>query len=105
VVIDDFDVIRSILLPYKANAELIVDANAVLPFPFSLQRFEHIPRRFAEIVKPGGRIHPVELSPSYGFNGAPSPVCAQLGQFRRVAVLETSDHGQIIDCNAFNVKR
>jgi hypothetical protein len=39
VVIDDFNLIRSILLPYKANAELIldadVDADTVLALPVS----------------------------------------------------------------------
>jgi hypothetical protein len=93
VVIDDFNLIRSILLPYKANAKLIVDADTMLTSPVSSQRFQHISRRLAEIVQTGSRIHPVEFPPGYAFNAAPSPVCPQLSKFRSIVVLETPDHG------------
>jgi hypothetical protein len=105
MVIDDFNVIRSILLPYKANAKLIVDADTVLTAPVSFQRFQHISRRLSQIVQAGSRIHPVELPTGHSFNASPSPVCPHLSQFRRVVVLETPDHGTMIGCVAFNVKQ
>jgi hypothetical protein len=105
VIVDDFNVIGSILLPYKTDAKLIVDADTVLSAPVSTQRFQHISRRLPEIVQTGSRIHPVEFPPGYGFNAAPSPVGPQQSEFRRVAVLETPDHGKIIGCVAFNVKQ
>jgi hypothetical protein len=105
MVVDDFNAIRSILLPFKANAELIIDADTVLTTPVSLQRFQHISGRVAEIVKTEGRIHAVEFSPGYAFNTTPSPVCAGLCQFRRVAVFEAPDHVKILGCSAFNVKQ
>jgi hypothetical protein len=105
VVIDDFNVIRSILLPYKANAKLVVDADTVLTSPLSFQRFQPVPRGLAEIVKAHGRFHPVELSPGHGFNAPPSPVRAQLSQFRRVLVFEAPYHEEMIGCGAFNVKQ
>jgi hypothetical protein len=42
---------------------------------------------------------------SHVFNTAPAPVGAQLSQFRRVVVIETPDHGEMIGCIAFNVKQ
>jgi 3-methyl-2-oxobutanoate hydroxymethyltransferase len=105
VVVDDFNVIGSILLPYKADAILIVNTDTVLTAPTSSQRFQHISRRLSKIVQTGRRIHPVELPSSYAFNAAPSPVCPHLSEFRRVVVFETPDHGRIIRCVAFNVKQ
>jgi hypothetical protein len=92
VVVDDFNVIRSILLPNKTNAKLIVDADAVLASPLSPQWFQHISGGLAEIVKSCCGIHPVQFPPGYAFNSAPSPVCAYLGKFRRVTVFECPDH-------------
>jgi hypothetical protein len=105
VVIDDFNVIGSILLPYKANPKLIVDADTVLTSPFSSQRFQHISRRIAKIVQAGSRIHAVEFPPGYAFYAAPSPVCPHLSQFRRVVVFETAYHDRMVNCGAFNVKQ
>jgi hypothetical protein len=76
VIVDDFDVIGSILLPHKTNTKLIVDADAVLAPPLTRQRFQPVTRGLAEIVKAGGCVHPVQFSPGYRFNAAPSPVCA-----------------------------
>jgi hypothetical protein len=84
---------------------LIVDTDAVLSSSVSSQRFQHISRRFAEIVQTGSRIHTVEFPPGDGFNAAPSTVCAQLSQFRRVVIFETPYHGCMIGCYAFNVKQ
>jgi len=39
VIISDFDALRPFAYPNKANAELIIDPNAVLPCPVALQRF------------------------------------------------------------------
>jgi hypothetical protein len=105
VVVDDFNVIGSILLPYKANAKLIVDADTVLASPASSQWLQHISRWLPEIVKTCSRIHPVRFSPGYTLNAAPSPVRAHLNQFRGVAVFETPDHEKMIGCCAFNVKQ
>jgi hypothetical protein len=105
VVIDDFDVISPILLPYKTNAKLIVDTDAVLTAPVSLHWLQHISRRITEIVQTGCRIHPVEFSPSHALNASPSPTGPQLSQFRRVVVFETPNHDNMVGCDAFNVKQ
>ena len=54
VVVHYFDVDGSDARPYKANAPLVVDANAVLPLSVTLQRLKTIPRRrFQEVQRLG----------------------------------------------------
>ena len=45
VVIDDFNVVDTIGFPYKTDAPLIIDANAVLAAPITGQCFQSITRR------------------------------------------------------------
>jgi len=42
VVVHNFDLMRAIVFPDKANAALIIHADAVLAFAVALQRFELI---------------------------------------------------------------
>src|SRR5580698_3978561 len=51
VVVDDLDVKRVAILEEKTHAPLVVDANAVLPLPVALERFEPVVRRDAQVVE------------------------------------------------------
>ena len=42
VIVRNFDVVRSIRFPHKANASLIIDANAVLALAVAFQRLQLI---------------------------------------------------------------
>src|SRR5215471_15388193 len=57
MVIGDFHVVRVAVLPDEANAELIVNPNAVLALTVALQRFQPVARRRLEIVECVGRMH------------------------------------------------
>jgi hypothetical protein len=48
VVVDDFRVERFAVLPHKAHAPLLIDADAVLTFAIALERLELITRRTAK---------------------------------------------------------
>ena len=50
MIVDDLDVRGAGRRPAKADAELVVDANAVLASAISLEGFEPIPRWHAHIV-------------------------------------------------------
>ena len=56
--IHNLNVIHIAITPFEADAPLIVDPNAVLPFAFTLQQFQMIARRNAQIVQDRG---PVQL--------------------------------------------
>lgn len=51
VVINDLYVMRIAAVPSKTNPPLVVDANAVLSFPFSVERLQTIAGRYPEIRK------------------------------------------------------
>jgi hypothetical protein len=51
MIVYDFNVVRGIRMPAKTNAPLIIDSNAVLTRPVSLQGFEAIARRLPQGVQ------------------------------------------------------
>jgi hypothetical protein len=58
VVIGAFDIFRSFLSPGKADSVLVVDANAVLPSPSALQRFEPVTFESCQVCERFRRIKP-----------------------------------------------
>jgi len=62
VVIGDLHIVRSIVLPDKADAVLIVDPYAVLSAPFARQSLQSISRRSTQVVERACRINLVELA-------------------------------------------
>src|SRR5215470_17989558 len=61
VIINDLDVgrARRLLRPLKANPPLIVDADAVLTFAISSQRFKTVARQGGQILQRDGRLQTV----------------------------------------------
>jgi hypothetical protein len=55
-------------MPHETNPPPIVDSNAVLAGPFSLQRVEPICRRNSEVIEAVGRIQHSQLSPGKRLN-------------------------------------
>jgi hypothetical protein len=51
MIVDDFNLLGSAIAPDKANSPLVVDADAVLSGPPSLQRFEAISRRSRQVCQ------------------------------------------------------
>src|ERR1700730_13609971 len=66
VIIDNLDIRRARrpIRPLKTNAPLIVDADAVLPLPIALQRFEPVARQRRQIMKDVRSFEAIELEPS-----------------------------------------
>jgi hypothetical protein len=62
MIIHDLDACRSALGPFKTNAVLVIDADAVLAGSFSFKRFEPVTRRYAQIVERCRRIDLIELA-------------------------------------------
>jgi hypothetical protein len=53
---------RSVYLPDKTNAVLIVDSDAVLAHAVPLQCFQTIPRRDAQFAQVDGRFNLIQLA-------------------------------------------
>ena len=54
MVIDDLDIFRASSRPAEAHPKLVVQANAVLPGPISLELFKVITWRNTQVFKPSG---------------------------------------------------
>src|SRR3954469_10030283 len=65
VIIDNLDVRRARrpIWPFKTDAPLIVDPDAVLPLPIALQRFEPVAGQRRQIMKNVRRFKTIELEP------------------------------------------
>ncbi len=54
--IDDRNVVSIPITPHKADAPLIVDANAVLSRAITFERFQSIARRCRKVAQLGGNV-------------------------------------------------
>jgi hypothetical protein len=62
VVIDDFDFVGMAFLPFETDPVLLVDPDAVLPFPFTMKAFQTISRRDGKFVQFSDTIYLVQLA-------------------------------------------
>ena len=63
MVVHNFHVKCILALPAEADAPLVIDADAVLAVPVTLQRFESITRRGAQIVQPPRLVQQQQFPP------------------------------------------
>jgi hypothetical protein len=92
--------------PNKADAILIVDANAVLPGPIPAQRLQLISRRHFQVIERNGRIQNRQLVES----SAPqirrkSSAFPRLPQSLGFLIPETQNHIRILTHYGTTVKR
>jgi hypothetical protein len=64
VIIDDFDLFRIPIVPFKTNAPLVIDADAPLSLSTPLQRFESVGWRQTQIFKLESRINGIKCHES-----------------------------------------
>jgi hypothetical protein len=97
MVVNDPDIIGCSVMPSKTDPPLLIDADAVLPPPIALQRFEPIAGRYAEIVQRSGLIQHTQLTQSsrldlYG----QSPTSKATPNARCLGIGKALDHGPMI---------
>lgn len=61
MVVNNFDIVRVIVLPSEADAPLIVDGDRVLAFPVGLERVQPIAWRYPEVGELGRHMYGLEL--------------------------------------------
>jgi hypothetical protein len=101
VVVNDFDIMGSIILPYKADTELIVDTDAVLTLPVADEGLQAIARRNSQIVQIRGSFHLIQLAERHAFDVPPALAVSTNEQLECVVVLEVLDHAGL----GYNVVR
>ena len=62
MIVDDLDTVCTVLMPHKADPPLIVDPNAVLSLPPSLERLQAIAGRLLQRVQTGSGMQLAKLA-------------------------------------------
>ena len=68
MVIYNLHIFSACISPTETKAELIVYANAVLPYTITLQQFQSIARRYAQIAQPSRNLQLPQFSSGYSLN-------------------------------------
>jgi len=106
VIVHDFDLVGIAIFPYKADAPLVVDANAVLPCPVVLQGLKPVARWEAQGVKARCGVQLRELTPGNGVQCRRQAANVFTGEDAGgVLVRERLDHGQILTLLVISGKR
>ena len=61
MVVRDFDFVRALFPPAETKSVLLVDSNAVLSFPVTVERFQSVAWRAFQIVEAGGCVKDEKL--------------------------------------------
>jgi len=91
-VVDDLHVFRAAGTPAKAEPELVIDADAVLPSTISPQQFETVAGRHAQILQPLGDLQLPQLAPRHPLERLEARHLPTLGQCFGVGASERLDH-------------
>jgi hypothetical protein len=93
VVVNDFDFVRIVLSPDKANPPAVVDADRVLTAPITLQRFEAVRGRYTQVLEPPRIVQETQFPQRDNLNvrRQPSTVSAYPDR-RSLVIVEANDH-------------
>jgi hypothetical protein len=72
VVVDDFDIGRTLLGPYEADAPLVIDADRMLSAAVTRQGVESVRRRRAQVIETARVMKHVQLPQRLLFDPAES---------------------------------
>src|SRR5579872_5941526 len=90
MIVDDLDVLSAIA-PAKADAELIVHADAPLPCPISLQSFQAVAWRSTHVFNSPGQVELLELTKRRALDVHKPSHAPQIEQALRVSAPERLD--------------
>ena len=68
MIINEFNIVCIASLPFKTNAPLIINTNAVLTLPVAFKRFQLIAQRLPEVLEITGTVQIDKLSSCLPFN-------------------------------------
>jgi hypothetical protein len=106
VVVHEFNVFGVGTGPAKADAELIIHADAPLPCAISLQLLTPVRWRCTEIVDLSSQVELLQLAQRRTFNIHESSDASQLEQGLCINTLESLDrHGALITLRVTKIKR
>ena len=92
MVVHNFDFVSVSIAPHKADPPLIVNPNAVLPFPLPVQGFQAIASRRSQIGEIRGDMYLVKFPPRDALDGLEPPCGFPLKDVFSIGVAEGPDH-------------
>jgi hypothetical protein len=92
VVVDDFDIVCSLLFPFKAESELIVDADTMLSGPIARKRLQTITSQRRQVRKRLRRIQANEPRACLIFDVNEFNNAFIIRESLRPSVFERADH-------------
>ena len=92
MIIDDFNVLRTVVFPNKANAPLVVDPYRVLSPAISSKRLQTIARRHAQVLQCRCGHQVLDLTISHPLKRTESPYALACGKPLGILVSKTLDH-------------
>lgn len=92
MIVGYFDFMRSVLLPDEANSILIIDSDAVLACPITLECLQPVPRRNLQILEAGAGLDLIQLSQCGSCDCRPFTTLSSLEESLSVLVAEALDH-------------
>jgi hypothetical protein len=92
MIVHNFNIMRSICLPFEADSKLVDDSNAMLPLPVILQGFQSVARRNPKIIQFGSSFDHVQLAESNCADRLPALIRPSFEEFLRVVVREALNH-------------
>ena len=106
MIIGDLNILRALRRPHKAHAESIVYSDAVLPGPLTLQRFQPIARRNAQIFQRLGAIEHSQFAHCHSFNAHKTPDALPFKQMLRIRAFKRGQcQGRIVSRGVSSVNR
>lgn len=96
VVVDDLDVIGAAVSPDEAEAELIVDPDAVLAAAIPGEGLKAVPGWDSEIVQGLGHLQLTQLAPGHLLEGDEPPDAGTVGEGLGVRTAERPDHQAMV---------
>jgi hypothetical protein len=96
MVIDNLHIMSAVWPPYEADAPFVIDANAVLSLPVTLECLQPIARRHPKVAETLGIIDHVELAPRHFGNRSQMTCDLHAPEKRfRVLTLEALNHARM----------
>src|SRR5712692_6313006 len=96
MIVGNFHVVGVPVPPHKANAPLVIDSDAVLPLPVTVQRLQPVARNGGQIPKFSRSIEHLELPKGRAFDGMKPPDSFAPEQPLRVTASEALDHADSV---------
>jgi hypothetical protein len=105
MVVNDLNVLCAPITPDEAETPLVVDTNAMLPFPVAMQCFQAIPRWRCQVAQFGSAVQLPKFSARDLLDCLKAPAALAAVKVLSLRTPERPNHKGILFCLACNVKR